>query len=234
MRTVACGPSRCGPWSAPTGCPAPRCRRLRGARSPATNRAGGAPCTGRSPSAPPPSPWPPPGGDGGVGARRRVLDVGCGTGYLLRLLATPLPRRPTSSSGVDPAPAMVQVAAARPRRTNGSTFSSPASWPSTCPYPDATFDLVVSTTSFDHWSDQGAGLAECARVMTLGAAWSSSTSSPCCWRRRSSLGAEERHGRGGERTACSPGPGSGPFRGTACMPSSSRPSSPPNPASRRR
>ena len=34
------------------------------------------------------------------------------------------------------------------------------------PYPDATFDLVVSTTSFDHWADQRAGLAECARVMT--------------------------------------------------------------------
>jgi ubiquinone/menaquinone biosynthesis C-methylase UbiE len=38
--------------------------------------------------------------------------------------------------------------------------------PEHLPYADGTFDLVVSTTSFDHWSDQGAGLAECARVMT--------------------------------------------------------------------
>jgi SAM-dependent methyltransferase len=27
---------------------------------------------------------------------------------------------------------------------------------------------VVSTTSFDHWADQGAGLAECARVLAPG------------------------------------------------------------------
>ena len=30
------------------------------------------------------------------------------------------------------------------------------------------FDLVVSTTSFDHWADQEAGLRECARVMATG------------------------------------------------------------------
>ena len=30
------------------------------------------------------------------------------------------------------------------------------------------FDLVVSTTSFDHWADQQAGLRECARVMAPG------------------------------------------------------------------
>ena len=36
------------------------------------------------------------------------------------------------------------------------------------PWPAATFDLVVSTTSFDHWTDQRAGLAECARVLAPG------------------------------------------------------------------
>jgi ubiquinone/menaquinone biosynthesis C-methylase UbiE len=35
-------------------------------------------------------------------------------------------------------------------------------------HPDDTFDLVVSTTSFDHWSDQQAGLRECARVLRPG------------------------------------------------------------------
>ena len=36
------------------------------------------------------------------------------------------------------------------------------------PWPAGTFDLVVSTTSFDHWADQRAGLAQCARVLAPG------------------------------------------------------------------
>jgi SAM-dependent methyltransferase len=36
------------------------------------------------------------------------------------------------------------------------------------PYPDGSFELVVSTTSFDHWSDQRKGLTECRRVLTAG------------------------------------------------------------------
>ena len=33
------------------------------------------------------------------------------------------------------------------------------------PFPDATFDLVVSTISQHHWSDPGAGLRELNRVL---------------------------------------------------------------------
>jgi len=36
------------------------------------------------------------------------------------------------------------------------------------PAPDGAFDLVLSTTSFDHWRDQLAGLTECARVLAPG------------------------------------------------------------------
>jgi ubiquinone/menaquinone biosynthesis C-methylase UbiE len=36
------------------------------------------------------------------------------------------------------------------------------------PFPDGSFDLIVSTTSFDHWSDQQAGLRECARTLSPG------------------------------------------------------------------
>jgi ubiquinone/menaquinone biosynthesis C-methylase UbiE len=36
------------------------------------------------------------------------------------------------------------------------------------PFADDAFDLVISTTSFDHWDDQDAGLRECARVLTTG------------------------------------------------------------------
>ena len=36
------------------------------------------------------------------------------------------------------------------------------------PFADDEFDLVVSTTSFDHWHDQAGGLRECARVLGPG------------------------------------------------------------------
>jgi ubiquinone/menaquinone biosynthesis C-methylase UbiE len=98
-------------------------------------------------------------------APRRVLDVGCGTGYLLRRLATRLPAA-IELVGIDAAPSMIEVAEAvaddgRLRFSLGVAEH--------LPYPDQTFDLVVSTTSFDHWADQQAGLAECARVMVRGA-----------------------------------------------------------------
>jgi ubiquinone/menaquinone biosynthesis C-methylase UbiE len=96
-----------------------------------------------------------------VPAPRRVLDVGCGTGYLLRRLAARVPAA-HELIGIDAAPTMVDVAkaAARDERLHFSTGTAEH-----LPYRDAVFDLVVSTTSFDHWVDQRAGLAECARVM---------------------------------------------------------------------
>ena len=42
-------------------------------------------------------------------APRRVLDIGCGTGYLLRLLARRCPHA-TELAGVDPAPSMIAAA----------------------------------------------------------------------------------------------------------------------------
>ncbi|MHB8221072.1 MAG: class I SAM-dependent methyltransferase [Acidimicrobiales bacterium] len=94
------------------------------------------------------------------GAPRRVLDVGCGTGYLLRLLAERYPES-IELDGIDPAPNMVAAAAVA---TGGRTKFS-VGVAEHLPYPDGVFDLVVSTTSFDHWADQQAGLLECARVL---------------------------------------------------------------------
>ncbi|MGH7861662.1 MAG: class I SAM-dependent methyltransferase [Candidatus Dormibacteraceae bacterium] len=100
-----------------------------------------------------------------MGTPERILDVGCGTGYLLRLLAERSPNA-VELAGVDPAPTMIKVAEAS-GRDQRLRFS--AGLAEQLPYPDHIFDLVVSTTSFDHWPDQGAGLAECARVMRPGA-----------------------------------------------------------------
>jgi ubiquinone/menaquinone biosynthesis C-methylase UbiE len=95
---------------------------------------------------------------------KRVLDVGCGTGYLLRVLAGRWPQA-TELAGVDAAPSMIEAAEqaagdARLRFTVGVAER--------LPYPDDYFELVVSTTSFDHWADQRAGLRECARVLAPG------------------------------------------------------------------
>jgi ubiquinone/menaquinone biosynthesis C-methylase UbiE len=97
-------------------------------------------------------------------APRRVLDVGCGTGQLLRLLARRCPQA-TELAGIDPAPSMIATAeqAADDRRLRFTAGTAER-----LPYPDNAFDLVVSTTSFDHWTDQRAGLHECARVLEPG------------------------------------------------------------------
>lgn len=97
-------------------------------------------------------------------APHRVLDVGCGTGYLLRGLAARSPQT-VELTGIDASRAMIEAATAasaddRLHFTQGVAED--------LPFPEATFDLVVSTTSFDHWADQSAGLAECARVLTPG------------------------------------------------------------------
>ena len=93
----------------------------------------------------------------------RLLDVGCGTGYLLRLLADHLPE--AELVGVDPAPSMIGVASASDV-SHRSNFAIGVA--EQLPFADDGFDLVVTTTSFDHWADQAAGLRECSRLLRPG------------------------------------------------------------------
>jgi ubiquinone/menaquinone biosynthesis C-methylase UbiE len=99
-----------------------------------------------------------------VPAPRRVLDVGSGTGYLLNLLARRLPEA-AEFTGVDAAPAMVAAARAR---TADERMRFAAGTAEQLPVDNGGYDLVVSATSFDHWEDQGAGLAECRRALVSG------------------------------------------------------------------
>jgi ubiquinone/menaquinone biosynthesis C-methylase UbiE len=94
----------------------------------------------------------------------RVLDIGCGTGLLLRELARRLPDA-AELAGIDPAAGMIEQARAKsadPRLTYAAGVAEKL------PYADASFDLVITTTSFDHWADQLAGLTECRRVLAPG------------------------------------------------------------------
>jgi Methylase involved in ubiquinone/menaquinone biosynthesis len=90
-----------------------------------------------------------------------VLDVGCGTGRLLRAASIRWPQ--AQLFGVDPAEQMISEAN---RLNTNITFKlSPAE---SLPFPDQTFDLVVSSLSFHHWADQLKGLQEIARVLRTG------------------------------------------------------------------
>lgn len=96
---------------------------------------------------------------------RRVLDVGCGTGRLLREVARLAPWA-LELHGVDPAPSMVAVAAEAP--STDPRIRIRQGFAEQLPFEDGRFDLLVSSTSFDHWRDQLGGLRECARVLEPG------------------------------------------------------------------
>jgi ubiquinone/menaquinone biosynthesis C-methylase UbiE len=90
-----------------------------------------------------------------------VLDVGCGTGKLLRRASTYWPQ--AQLIGVDPAESMVEMAK---RLAPDATFHTGMA--ETLPLQDASVDLALSTISFHHWQNQAAGIAEVARVLRPG------------------------------------------------------------------
>lgn len=92
-----------------------------------------------------------------------ILDVGCGTGYLLGVLASRCPDT-AELVGIDPARSMVDAAR---RSTHDPRIIVAEGSAERIPSSDGAFDLVVSTTSFDHWADQAVGIRECARVLDL-------------------------------------------------------------------
>ena len=67
-------------------------------------------------------------------APRRVLDIGCGTGYLLRQLARQYPQA-TELAGIDPAPSMIEAAAGR--HNDEADYGIQPVPPNGCPTPTA-------------------------------------------------------------------------------------------------
>jgi ubiquinone/menaquinone biosynthesis C-methylase UbiE len=87
-----------------------------------------------------------------------ILDVGCGTGRLLRKAKENWPD--ARLIGVDPAEGMIQQAT---QLLPDAEFH--VAMAESLPLPDASVDLVFSTLSFHHWSNQAKGVSEIARVL---------------------------------------------------------------------
>lgn len=92
----------------------------------------------------------------------RLLDVGCGTGALMRAVLAGHPR--TSLTGVDISAEMLAVA--RRRLPSGVDLHvAPAH---AMPLPDDAFDIVVSTSAFHFFPSAARALAEMRRVLRPG------------------------------------------------------------------
>lgn len=89
----------------------------------------------------------------------RLLDVGCGTGFIIHLAADIF----DEIHGVDITPAMM----ARVRTDNGN-ITLHESRAEKMPFPDASFDAVTAYSFVDHVEDLGALLSEVARVLKPG------------------------------------------------------------------
>jgi len=96
-----------------------------------------------------------------------ILDVGCGTGRLLRSAALRFPA--ARLVGVDAAIEMVRQAEAS--LPPGTAIEFQQATAEELPFSNAQFDLVFSTLTFHHWQDQRQGAAEVARVLAPGGRW---------------------------------------------------------------
>jgi SAM-dependent methyltransferase len=91
----------------------------------------------------------------------QVLDVGCGTGRLLRHAAVRWPS--AELIGVDPAEGMIEKARSL---TPVATFLHGRG--EEIPLAESSAEVAFCTISFHHWADQAAGLREVARVLQPG------------------------------------------------------------------
>jgi ubiquinone/menaquinone biosynthesis C-methylase UbiE len=89
----------------------------------------------------------------------RFADLGCGLGAALEHAAA----TGAEAAGIDPSPAMVERAARRVPRAEVRLGSAEA-----IPFGDGRFTAVLAVSTYHHWADSDAGLAEVRRVLAPG------------------------------------------------------------------
>ena len=91
----------------------------------------------------------------------RLLDVGCGTGFLIELLAS---QRRAAYEGLDLSDEMLKVA--RGKAIPDANFTQGSS--DRLPYADGSFDIVTCSQSFHHYPNRQKAMAEAKRVLRPG------------------------------------------------------------------
>lgn len=97
-------------------------------------------------------------------AREGVIDIGCGTGYLLAKLAAEVPG--FSGAGADISPRMLDVARGKLAGVPGVTLVEATA--DDLPFPEGSFGAAVCVMSFHHYPRPEAALGEAARVLASG------------------------------------------------------------------
>jgi 2-polyprenyl-3-methyl-5-hydroxy-6-metoxy-1,4-benzoquinol methylase len=112
----------------------------------------------------------------------RILDAGCGEGYLTRALAA----RGAHVVGVDACQGLIDAAGDVPPGESGSVSFTRASVDA-LPLEDDAFDLVVCNHLFSHLSDPSPAIREFGRVLRAGGRLVILTLHPCFY----TLGSEQ-------------------------------------------
>lgn len=102
-----------------------------------------------------------------LGSAHRVLEIGCGTGNLALLVKRTHPR--LEVTGLDPDPKALARAGRKARRS-GLDLRLDRGFADQLPYPDASFDRVLSSLMFHHLDagQRAASLREVRRVLRPG------------------------------------------------------------------
>ena len=123
-----------------------------------------------------------------IGAADRILDLGCGTGIVTRVLRKRLGGA-VSSVGLDASPQMIAKARSLEPEADFREGNAMA-----LPFPDASFDLVLAQQMLQFVPDRATALREVRRVLRPGGRFIAST-----WRPRSEQAFHDALGRVAER-----------------------------------